>query len=43
MQKRDGVVICINCSKTGSADGSTDTGGDLQDDRSVGGERERYG
>ena len=21
MQKRDGVVICIDCSKTGSADG----------------------
>ena len=22
MQKRDGVVICIDCSKTGSADGN---------------------
>ena len=70
MQKRDGVVICIDCSKIGSADGnklsegygvyciysklssvncgecrtdgSTDTGGDLQDDRSVGRERERF-
>ena len=36
------LFVLIVVSRECRTDGSTDTGGDLQDDRSVGGERERF-